>query len=260
VKQKRLMGGKPEKQNRPAQQDSGMSNLGLGLMSPMGPIGLMSKMPVMKNGPAQRDYEISILKVESETSSAQQDSGMSNLGLGLMSPMGPIGLIGKKPVMKNGPAQRDSGNSSLGVSRTGLTSPTGLAGGLVEPQCTPAQQDSGMSILKAESETSPAQRYSGNSNLGLGVLGILGILRSLGILGGKTKNENTPAQRDSVIYFWAIRLLSPSCPSCPLDFKNRPAQPDSGMSNFGWMGRWGDESMGQQNLPDKLSGFHKRFF
>ena len=77
-------------------------------MGVMGVMGVMRRRHTIKTSPAQRDSEISILKAESETTPAWQDSGMSNLGLGLMSPMGPIGLMGKKPAMKTSPAQRDS--------------------------------------------------------------------------------------------------------------------------------------------------------
>jgi len=147
----------------------------------------------MENRPAQRDSKMSNGRLSGlfcrwqggrlpETTPAQRDSKMSNLGMGLISPMGPIGLMVQKPVMENGPAQRDSGNSKLGV---------------------------------------------------------LGILRSLGILGGKTKNENCPTQQDSEISILktgpyrplAVRLV-PLCgdPYSPLCFKNRPAQQDSGMS------------------------------
>jgi len=69
----------------------------------------------------------------------------------------------------------------------------------------PAQRDSEISILKTspyrpyrplDFKTTPAQADSEISKLGVG---ILRILRSLGILGGKTKNKTTPAQRDSEI-------------------------------------------------------------
>jgi len=87
--------------------------------------------------------------------------------------------------------------------------------------------------MKAENHKtrmSPAQRDSGMSKLGLGVLRIL---RSLGILGRKTKNENRPAQRDSGN---SILKTSPYCPCSPyrpLDLKTTPAQRDSGISIFG---------------------------
>ena len=45
-----------------------------------------------------------------------------------------------------------------------------------------------------KTKTSPAQQDSGISKLG-----VLGILRSLGILGEKAKTKNRPAQRDSGI-------------------------------------------------------------
>jgi hypothetical protein len=79
------------------------------------------------------------------------------------------------------------------------------------------------------------------SDSGISILGVLGILRSLRILEGRTKNENGSPQRDSIISILetspkgllAVRLV-PLCgdPYCPLDFKNRPAQLDSIMSNL----------------------------
>ena len=56
-------------------------------------------------------------------------------------------------------------------------------------ESSPAQQDSGMSNLAGPMKTTPAQRDSGISKLG-----VLGILRSLGI---KAKNKTRSAQRDS---------------------------------------------------------------
>jgi hypothetical protein len=84
---------------------------------------------------------------------------MSNLGMGLIGPMGPIGLMVQKPVMKTTPVQRDSGNSNL----------------------------------KVETENGPVQRDSGNSKLG-----VLGILRSLGILGWKTVRQEVRRQKSGV--------------------------------------------------------------
>ena len=109
----------------PAQRDSIMSALGMGLigpMGPMGPIGLMGQKPGIKNAPAQWDSEISIL------------------GMGLIGPMGPIGLMGNKPGMKNAPAQRDSGNSIFGSM------------GQQPIKNSPAQRDSKMILIKEARE------------------------------------------------------------------------------------------------------------
>ena len=78
-------------------------------------------------------------------------------------------------------------------------------------------------------KTSPARQDSEISIFGVGSLGIL---RSLGILGWKTKKKTSPVQRDSGIYKLAIRLLCPYCLYCPLVLKTAPAQADSGMSNL----------------------------
>ena len=63
---------------------------------------------------------------------------------------------------------------------------------------------------KHKTKNTPPQRGSGNSKLGVG------ILRSLGILGGKTKN----------------RPYRPYCPYRPSVFKTMPAQADSGISKL----------------------------
>jgi len=121
-----------------AQQDSGISNFGRLSGELCWPHGHKTE-----NTPAQADSGMSNLKVESENAPAQADSGNSNLGMGLIGPMGPIGLMGQKPVMQSSPAQADSGMSNLGAGRTGrtgLTSPTS--------QTAPAQADSGNSILE----------------------------------------------------------------------------------------------------------------
>ena len=79
--------------NSPAQQDSIMSNLGMGVIGPMGPmepIGLMGRKPVMENHPAQRGYKNSNLvfpmclagpamRDDSVVKAVQRDSGISNL-------------------------------------------------------------------------------------------------------------------------------------------------------------------------------------
>jgi len=74
---------------------------------------------------------------------------------------------------------------------------------------------------KNKMENRPAQRDSGNSNLGV-----------LGILGRKTRNENRPAQRDSGNSNLKTSLYRPYRPYRPLDFKTSPAQRDSGNSNL----------------------------
>jgi len=220
-------------ENSSAQLDSRMSNLGMGLMGPMGPIRLMgpkcvpaqrdsgiSKLRVgvmrilrslgwkikSKNRPAQRDFGISILKVEIETSPAQADSEISILKTSPYCPYLPLafknipaqrhskmsngrlsGVLCRphggrlsgvlcwphRHKIENSLAQRDSRMSNLGM---GLMRSIGLIG----RKCVPAQRDSGISNLKVETETSLAQRDSGISNL-------------------KVETETIPAQRDSGI-------------------------------------------------------------
>ena len=77
---------------------------------------------------------------------------------------------------------------------------------VIENKNRPAQPDSGIYNLKTspyrpycpyrplDFKTAPAQADSGIYNLGVG---ILRILRSLGILGWKIKKKTSPAQRDS---------------------------------------------------------------
>ncbi len=66
-------------ENDPAQRDSEMSNLGMGLIGLTGPIGLMGRKPVMENGHAQRDSKNSNLAGAVKTSPAQRNSKNSNL-------------------------------------------------------------------------------------------------------------------------------------------------------------------------------------
>ena len=99
----------------------------------------------------------------------------------------------------------------------------------------------GVMVKKHKIKNALAQQDSGNSKLNLGVLRIL---RSLGILGGKTvrqgvrmKTENRktrmrPAQQDSEISILKNRPLCPCCPLCPLVFKNALPQWHSKMSNL----------------------------
>ena len=118
---------------------------------------------------------------------------------------------------------------------------------------------------KSKMENSPAQRDSGISKL---TVGVLGILRSLGILGGKTKSENCPVQQGSKI---SNLVLTPHTLR-PLRLNLLSAQRDSGMSKLGtgkqgiftmriknkvrcFMGRWVNESMSemQNSLPQRHS-------
>ncbi len=80
-----------------------------------------------------------------------------------------------------------------------------------------------------KTKTSPAQQDSRNSILGVGVLGIL---RSLGILGEQPITKATPAQRDSRIYKLRASPYRPYSPYRPLAFKTTSAQPDSGNSKL----------------------------
>ena len=78
---------------------------------------------------------------------------------------------------------------------------------------------------KSKIKDQPAQRDSGISKL---TVGIMGILRSLGILGWKTKSENCPVQQGSKI---SNLVLTPSPPR-PLRLNLLCAQLDSGMSKL----------------------------
>jgi len=171
--------------------------LGMGLIGPMGPIGLMGQKPVMENGTAQRDSEMSKLGVESENGPAQRDSGMSILKTSPYRPLAVrlVPLCGDpyRPycpylplVFKSGPAQRDSGNSNFGLGehchtesaehtekviltkniknimgyfmgRWGNESMSKMQNGL-------PQRHSKMSTLKIETEKSLPQRHSKMSN------------------------------------------------------------------------------------------------
>ena len=84
---------------RPAQQDTGMSIL---KTCPYRPLAVRL-VPLCGDPYRPLDFK---------TSPAQRDSGISKLGIGLI---GPIGLMGKKPVIKNASTQRDSGISNLGT-------------------------------------------------------------------------------------------------------------------------------------------------
>jgi len=253
-------------ENGPAQQDSKMSNLGMGLIGPMGHIGLMGRKPVMENRPAQRYSGMSILETSPYRPSCpyrplnfknqSRSTGLRKLYFGngtegsskilkcgSSKVMKQKRLMGRKHIGKNSPAQRDSENSNLGVmgilgckTKTspvqwdsgiyklwlGLIGPMGhigLIGQKPVMENRPAQQDSIMSNLKVESENSLPQRDSGNSNLR-----VLGILRSLG----------WKAVRQGVRMGTENRKT-----------RMRPAQLDSIMSNFGWMGERVNESMGK---------------
>jgi len=174
---------------------------------------VMRRKHITKTSPAQRDSEISIF--------------------------GRLSGVLCWPHGQNCPTQQDSGISKLGLTPRPLR-PLRL-------NLLSAQQDSKMSNGRLSgllcwphdgrrSETSPAQRVSGISNLG-----ILGILRSLGILGSKTvrqgvrmktekhKDRIRPAQRGSGISSLAdgrTSLTSPTEPQCA------PAQQGSKNSNL----------------------------
>ena len=107
--------------NTPDQQDSNISNLEMGVLGILRSLGILGLKTKNKNRPAQRDSRISNLGLEFENTPAQQDSRMSNLRMGLIVPMGPIGLIGKNPVIKKPPARRNSGNYKLGTGEHGHT-------------------------------------------------------------------------------------------------------------------------------------------
>ena len=122
--------------------------------------------------------------------------------------------MGKKHKSKNRSAQRHSGMSKLPEVRRQETE-VRMKTENRKTRMRPAQQDSGNSILKncpyrplavrlvpqsgnpyrpLVFKNTPAQQDSKMSNW---EVGILRILRILGILGGKTKNKNIPAQRHS---------------------------------------------------------------
>jgi len=156
------MGQRHKIESSPAQRDSEISILKTSPYRPCRPLDF-------KNSPAQQDSEMSILK----TKLSQQHSEMSNLGVGLIGPMGPIGLMGKKPAMKNRPAQRDSGNSILAV---GVLRILGILGWKTKSKSRPAQRDSGIYKLEIRPfcpscplvlKTTPVQRGSRMSKLGL---------------------------------------------------------------------------------------------
>jgi hypothetical protein len=65
----------------------------------------------------------------------------------------------------------------------------------------------------------------------LGV-GVLRILRILGILGWKTENKTCSAQQDSEISILTTCPLCPYCLLCPLVLKTTPAQRDSEISKL----------------------------
>jgi hypothetical protein len=144
-----------------------MSNLGMGLIGPMGHIGLIGRKPVNNNRPAQRDSEISILKNRP------------------LCPYCPLAF-------KIAPARRSSKNSILGMENIvpaestkntenaiftkQVKNITGYFMGMEwneqmsKMQSISAQLDSKMSNLKIETESSFPQRYSKMSNGRLSVL------------------------------------------------------------------------------------------
>jgi hypothetical protein len=83
-----------------------------------------------------------------------------------------------------------------------------------------------ISWVRRSAEPRPAQRDSGMSNCGVGVPGIL---RSLGILGWKTKSKNIPPQRYSKMSNLKTCPYRPCCSYRPLDFKISTVQRNSKM-------------------------------
>jgi hypothetical protein len=160
-----------------------------------------------------------MMKIQNCT--AQRDSGIYSLGMGVM---GVMGIMRERHIIENSPLQRDSKMSN---------------GRLSGVSCWPHGR---------KTENAPARWDSGISKLR-----VLGILRSLGILGEQPVMQISPDQRDSEISILKNRPLCPYCPCCPLDFKNGPAQRDSKMSNGRLSGvscwpHW------QNRLPQRDSG------
>jgi len=85
-------------------------------------------------------------------------------------------------------------------------------------------------------ENSPAQRDSGISKLGMGLMGLMGVIGVMGLMGEKPEKQNRSTQRDSKISILKNRPLCPYCPYCPLVFKTRPAQRGYRISILGVMG------------------------
>jgi len=94
-------------ETRPAQLDSGISKLEMGLMGVIGIMGIMRRRHKSKNDPAQRDFGISILKT-------------SPTGLLTVRLVPQSGDPYRSSVFKNRPAQRDSGISKLGTVEQGI--------------------------------------------------------------------------------------------------------------------------------------------
>jgi len=207
---------KVESENTPPQPHSGMSNLRFCLTSQTGPTSLTEQQTTH----VETNPGMSNLKVESENTPPQPHSGMSNLGMGLMGHMGTIGLMGQQPVMKNYPARRDSGISIL------KNSP-------YRPLAVRLVPQSGDPYRPLVFKTTPAQRDSGMSKLGMGLIGPMGPMGPMGLMGKKPVMKNGPAQQGSGNSILKACPYCPSCPSCPLVFKTSPAQRDSGNSNFG---------------------------
>ena len=137
----------------------------------------------MENSPAQRDSKMSNGRLSGlfcrwqggwghETSPAQRHSGISILGIGLIGPMRPIGLMGQKPAMKNSPAQRHFPAKAGSILKTGPYRPYRP----LSFKNHPAQRDSKMSNGRLsgvlcwphghKTKNHPAQRGSKNSNFG----------------------------------------------------------------------------------------------
>ena len=199
------MGPSPVIKNTPAQPDSGNSKLGvLGILRSLGILGW---------------------KTKSKTTLPQQGSGMSNLG------GRPTDQLAVRLVPRSGDLTKQQ--------PTPVETYSIISNLKVESENTPPQPDSIISNLKISpycpySPYRPLDLENGSAQLDSGIskLGVLGILRSLGILGWKTKtspaqqdsiisnlkveSENTPPQRDSIISNFGFCPFCPYCLFCPL--------------------------------------------
>jgi len=205
---------KSKMENRPAQRDSGISNLGV----------LGRK---IKNRPAQRDSGNSILKMEEDCHTERTEATKSGIFTILiknimgcfMSRWGNMAMS----KMQNAPAQRDSGMSNLKIEtensfpqRHSIMSNGRLSGLL----CWPHGQKA-MSTMQVKNITSCLMGRWEDESMG--------------------QKQNRPVQPDSNISILqtsptdqlAVRPVPQSGDPCrPLDFKTSPVQQDSGMSNL----------------------------
>ena len=228
-------------ETNPAQRDSGISKLRVGVL------GILGRKTKSKNNPAQRRSKMSNGRMSGvscwphrqniESRPAQRDSIMSNLGMGVMRVIGVMGVMWKGHTIKDSPVQQDSKISNLKV----------------ETEKRPAQRDSGIYNLAyrpfcpycpSDLKTAPAQQDSRMSNLGMGLLRPMRPMRPIGLMGQKcapaqrdseiSNLKNSPALRDSPAnagpnlglgVLGMLRILGRKTKS-----KNASAQADSGMS------------------------------